>query len=58
MQLDILLLFSYVCHAICLTNMLKIIQISQDKTTKIFMDDILAIALSKNLIFYDKSKKY
>ncbi|XP_052288532.1 uncharacterized mitochondrial protein AtMg00810-like [Citrus sinensis] len=47
---------SSVCHAIWLRNLLKELGLPQEEPTEIYVDNKLAIALSKNLIFHDQSK--
>jgi len=45
-----------VCHFMCLRRLLKELRILQEKPTKIYVDNLSAIALAKNPVFYDKSK--
>jgi len=40
----------------CLRRLLKELRILQEKPTKIYVDNLSAIALAKNPVFYDKSK--
>ena len=47
---------SCVCHAIWSRNMLKELSLPQEEHTKIFVDNKLAIALTKNPVFHDMSK--
>ncbi|KAJ4716489.1 Retrovirus-related Pol polyprotein from transposon TNT 1-94 [Melia azedarach] len=47
---------SCVCHAIWLRNLLKELRWSQEKPTKIYVDNKSAIALAKNPMFHDRSK--
>ncbi|KAL0853708.1 hypothetical protein Bca101_058860 [Brassica carinata] len=47
---------SCVCHAIWLRNLLKELNLPQEKPTKIFVDNKSAIALAKNPVFHDRSK--
>ncbi|KAE8681376.1 hypothetical protein F3Y22_tig00111330pilonHSYRG00435 [Hibiscus syriacus] len=47
---------SCICHAIWLRNLLKDITLIQEEPTKICVDNKSAIALSKNLVFHDRSK--
>jgi len=49
---------SRVCHSIWLQIILKELQMPQEKPTKIYMDNLLAIVLAKNLVFHDKSKAH
>ncbi|PKU80616.1 Retrovirus-related Pol polyprotein from transposon TNT 1-94 [Dendrobium catenatum] len=45
-----------VCHAIWLRKLLKEIGYSQGEATKIYVDNMSAIALSKNLVCHKRSK--
>jgi hypothetical protein len=45
-----------VCHAILLVKLLKELHMPQKDATEIFVDNKLAIALAKNLVFHDRSK--
>ncbi|KAH9669584.1 hypothetical protein KPL70_021844 [Citrus sinensis] len=47
---------SSVCHAIWLRNLLKELSLAQEEPTEICVDNKSAIALSKNLVFHDRSK--
>ncbi|KAH9697038.1 hypothetical protein KPL71_023433 [Citrus sinensis] len=47
---------SSVCHAIWLRNLLKELGLPQEEPTEICVDNKLAIALSKNPVFHDRSK--
>ena len=47
---------SSVCHAIWLRNLMKELSLSQEEPSEICVDNKLAIALSKNPIFHDRSK--
>ncbi|KAJ4722910.1 Retrovirus-related Pol polyprotein from transposon TNT 1-94 [Melia azedarach] len=47
---------SCVCHAIWLRNLLKELRWSQEKPTKIYVDNKSAMALAKNPVFHDRSK--
>ena len=47
---------SSVFHAIWLKNLLKALGLPQEEPTEICVDNKLAIALSKNLVFHDRSK--
>ena len=47
---------SSVCHAIWLRSLLKELQMSQEEAMKIFVDNKLALAFAKNLVFHDRSK--
>ncbi|KAH9657526.1 hypothetical protein KPL70_023114 [Citrus sinensis] len=47
---------SSVCHAIWLRNLLKELGLPQEESTEICVDNKLAIALSKNPVFHDRSK--
>ncbi|KAH9667537.1 hypothetical protein KPL70_021079 [Citrus sinensis] len=47
---------SSVCHAIWLINLLKELSLPQEEPTEICVDNKSAIALSKNLVFHDRSK--
>ena len=47
---------SSVCHAIWFRSFLKELQMLQKEATKIFVDNKLALAFAKNLVFHDRSK--
>ena len=44
---------SSVCHAIWFRSLLKELQMLQKEATKIFVDNKLALAFAKNLVFHD-----
>lgn len=44
---------SCICHAIWLKKLLTDILMEQKKATEIFVDNVSAIALGKNLIFHE-----
>jgi peroxiredoxin family protein len=47
---------SAVCHLIWLRNMLKHLRFPQENPTEIYIDNRLAIALAKNLMYHERSK--
>ncbi|CAL1382198.1 unnamed protein product [Linum trigynum] len=47
---------SCACHAIWLRKLLKELNMTQEESTKIFVDNKSALALAKNPVFHDRSK--
>ena len=48
---------SSTCHAVWLRSLLKELHMSQEEATEIFVDNKSALALAKNPIFHDRSKR-
>ncbi|XP_042446409.1 secreted RxLR effector protein 161-like [Zingiber officinale] len=47
---------SCICHAVWLRSLLKELNLSQEDLTEIYVDNISAIALTKNPVFHERSK--
>ncbi|KAG6486617.1 hypothetical protein ZIOFF_055195 [Zingiber officinale] len=47
---------SCVCHVVSLRSLLKELNLSQEDSMEIYVDNKFIIALAKNLVFYERSK--